>query len=178
MWLIFICWRNHVTESSPGIISSEWITKLPCFLMVSKFRGWLRMLFWSSSSAGPSHRGEAHSDSEQELLQGIIKARAENPLSPGLLKAALENGAKIFHPSDSIIKVTHKIINYQKRLFFNNPSLAWNPLITSEIIALARGENTPNKRDNFWALKLQDNTQRIQINYCSHQVFYVTQQTS
>lgn len=46
----------------------------------------------------------------------------------GLLKAALENGEKIFHPSDSIIRVTHTKNSQLPKVaflfFLNNPSLA------------------------------------------------------
>lgn len=56
---------------------------------------------------GPLTVGEAHSDLKQGLLHGVIKGSEENPVSPGLQKAALANAEKIFHPSDSIIKVTH-----------------------------------------------------------------------
>lgn len=68
---------------------------------------------------GPFTGGEAHPDSEQEPRRRVIKVSKENPVSPGVAEAALENGEKIFHPSDSIIRGnTHTIINYQKRLFF------------------------------------------------------------
>lgn len=68
---------------------------------------------------GFSTVGEAHPHSEQEPQRGVIKVSKENPVSLGVTEAALENGEKIFHPSDSIIRGnTHKIINYQKQLFF------------------------------------------------------------
>lgn len=68
---------------------------------------------------GPFTMVEAHPGLEQELWRRVIKVSEENPMSPGVTEGDLENGEKIFHPSDSIIRGnTHKIINYQKRLFF------------------------------------------------------------
>lgn len=46
----------------------------------------------------------------------------------------------------------------------------------SEIIAPARGKNMPNKTEDFLALKgqIQDNKQRIQMEYYFTTVFYIT----
>lgn len=68
---------------------------------------------------GPFTVGEAHPHSEQEPRHGVIKVSEENPVSPGVAKAALENGEKIFHPSDSIIRGnTKKIIIITNTSYF------------------------------------------------------------
>lgn len=97
------CRRNHVTESSPRIISSEWIMKSPSFLMVSKLQSQLRGSCGRVYKLG-SRWWRKHTQAETRSLHGAGKAKEGRPLS---LKAAPENGEKIFHPSDSIIRVTH-----------------------------------------------------------------------
>lgn len=130
-----------------------------------------------SSSARCSGCGRSTPRRQQVLLHGAITASEENPPSPGVTESCFGkrrediSSFRQYHYGN-----THKIINYQKQRFLNNPSLVWNPLIMSEIITLAEGKHRPNKREDFLALKqgqIQDEKQSIQINYCFTKKFSV-----
>lgn len=73
--------------------------------MVSKLHDQRRRSRGPVHQAGP--RGGGGPAWEQEPGPGAGTARQDSPRPRGLLKAALGNGEKIFHPADSIIRVTH-----------------------------------------------------------------------